>query len=509
MNKKIMILDTTLRDGEQTPGVSLNVEEKTAIAKQLELLGVDAIEAGFAVTSKGDFEAVQAVAGVVENCIVTSLARAVKGDIDKAWEAVKSAKKPGIHTFIATSEIHMRHKLRMTPEEVLQKTSQMVSYAKQYTDYVEFSAEDASRSERQFLYKIYEAAIEAGAVMLNIPDTVGYSTPEEFGRLVKDIKENVRGIGDVKISVHCHNDLGLAVANSLSAIQNGADLIECTINGVGERAGNAAMEEIVMALDTRKDFYGYTHNIDTTRISKTSNLVSTLTGISIQPNKAIVGKNAFAHESGIHQHGVMAEKTTYEIMTPESIGLKHNDMVLGKHSGRHAFEEKLREMGYTLGKEDLNDSFIKFKDLADRKKHVLAEDLEAIMMEKVFKVEETFILDSFQISSGNKLISTATMKLKKGDDHITEAATGDGPVDASLNAAERCMGFSMELEDYKIKAVTGGKDAMGEVNVVVIKDGRRFSGHGISTDIIEASILAYLNAANRAYSVLIKNGDGE
>lgn len=509
MKKRIMILDTTLRDGEQTPGVSLNVEEKISIAKQLELLGVDAIEAGFAITSKGDFEAVRAVASTVKNCMVTSLARAVKEDIDTAWEAVKAAEKPGIHTFIATSDIHMKHKLRMTPEEVLEKISKMTAYAKQYTDYVEFSAEDASRSEREFLYKAYEAAIEAGAVMLNIPDTVGYSTPDEFGKLVRDIKEKVRGIGNVKISVHCHNDLGMAVANSLAAIQNGADLVECTVNGVGERAGNAAMEEIIMALDTRKDFYGYTHNINTVQISKTSSLVSTLTGINVQPNKAIVGKNAFAHESGIHQHGVLAEKTTYEIMTPESIGLKHNDMVLGKHSGRHAFEEKIREMGYELTRDELNETFVKFKDLADRKKQVLAEDIEVILMEKMFKVEETFILDSFQISSGNKLIATATMKIQKDGETITEAATGDGPVDAALNAAERCMGFSMELEDYKIKAVTGGKDAMGEVNVTVAKDGRRFSGHGISTDIIEASIRAYLNAANRAYSVLVKNGNGD
>lgn len=509
MTRRIRILDTTLRDGEQTPGVSLNLEEKTAIAKQLELLGVDTIEAGFAITSKGDFEAVKAVAETVKNCTVTSLARAVEKDIDTAWEAVKGAKSPGIHTFIATSDIHMKFKLRMTEEEVLERTRTMVARAKSYTNYVEFSAEDASRSRREFLYKVYETAIEAGAIMLNVPDTVGYTTPDEFGKLIRDIKANVKGIDTVGISVHCHNDLGLAVANSLSAIQNGADLIECTINGLGERAGNAALEEIIMAIDTRKDFYNFSHGINTTLISKTSNIVSSLTGINVQPNKAIVGKNAFAHESGIHQHGIMAEKTTYEIMTPESIGLKHNNMVLGKHSGRHAFEEKLKEMGYDLTKEDLNDAFVKFKDLADKKKQVLTEDIDAILLEKMFRVKEVFELDQFQINSGNKLIATATIKLKKGDEYITEAATGDGPIDASLNAIERCMNFPMTLEDYKIKAVTGGKDAMGEVNVIVLKDGHRFVGHGVSTDIIEASIKAYLNAANRAYSVINSNGNGE
>lgn len=508
MAKRIKILDTTLRDGEQTPGVSLNIEEKTAIAKQLEALGVDTIEAGFAITSKGDFEAVKAVAEAVSNCAVTSLARAVKNDIDIAWEAVKNAKKPGIHTFIATSDIHMKYKLRMNEEEVLQKTAEMVAYAKKYTDYVEFSAEDASRSRREFLYKVFETAIEAGAVMINVPDTVGYTTPDEFGRLIRDIKTNVKGIEKVEISVHCHNDLGLAVANSLAAVINGADLIECTINGLGERAGNAALEEIIMALNTREDFYGFTHGINTMQISKTSNLVSTLTGINVQPNKAIVGKNAFAHESGIHQHGVLAEKTTYEIMTPESIGLKHNDMVLGKHSGRHAFEDKLHEMGYNLNKDELNDAFLKFKNLADKKKQVQTEDIEAILLDKMFRVEEVFKLDSFQINSGNKLIATATMRLEKNGGLITEAATGDGPIDAALNAIERCMDFPMILEDYKIKAVTGGKDAMGEVNVRVIKEGRRFVGHGVSTDILEASIIAYLNAANRAYSVLVlKNGE--
>lgn len=508
MTRRIRMLDTTLRDGEQTPGVSLNLEEKLAIAKQLELLGVDTIEAGFAITSKGDFEAVKAVADNITKCTVTSLARAVEKDIDTAWEAVKGARKPGIHTFIATSDIHMKYKLRMSEEQVLEKTRTMVERAKSYTDYVEFSAEDASRSRREFLYKVYETAIEAGAVMLNVPDTVGYTTPEEFGKLIKDIKENVKDIEKVGISVHCHNDLGLAVANSLSAIQNGAELVECTINGLGERAGNAALEEIIMAMETRKDFFGFSHGINTTLISKTSNLVSTLTGVNVQPNKAIVGKNAFAHESGIHQHGILAEKTTYEIMTPESIGLKHNDMVLGKHSGRHAFEEKLKEMGYELSKEDLNDAFVKFKDLADKKKQVLSEDIEAILLDKMFRVEEFFQLESFQINSGNRMISTATMKLRKGDAFITEAATGDGPVDASLNAIERCMDFPMVLEDYKIKAVTGGKDAMGEVNVMVRKDDHRFAGHGVSTDIIEASIKAYLNAANRAYAVY-NNGNGD
>ncbi|MBN2851889.1 MAG: 2-isopropylmalate synthase [Clostridia bacterium] len=502
MSTKIKIFDTTLRDGEQTPGVSLNIKEKVAIAKQLEILGVDIIEAGFSIASKGDFEAVKAVAESLKSTTVASLARAVKQDIDVAYESVKNAVSPRIHTFIATSDIHMMYKLKMTQHQVLERIKEMVEYSKKYISDIQFSAEDASRSNPLFLYKAYETAIQAGATVLNIPDTVGYSTPEEFGVFVKGIIENVRGIENVDVAVHCHNDLGLAVANTLSAMINGATQLECTINGLGERAGNAALEEIIMSINTRKDLYDYTHNIDTRQLTKTSNLVSTLSGIIVQPNKAIVGKNAFAHESGIHQHGVLAEKSTYEIMTPESVGLLQNDMVLGKHSGRHAFAEKLKEMGYTLTKEEVDETFVKFKEIADKKKQVLTKDIEALLTDKIYMVEEAFVMDSFQISTGNKLISTATLKLIKDSVEITEAATGDGPVDASFNAIERCVGFTMNLEEYKITAVTGGKDALGEVNIRVEANGSHYIGHGVSTDIIEASIKAYLNAANRVYQVM-------
>jgi len=502
MNKRIKIFDTTLRDGEQTPGVSLSIDEKVTIAKQLEILGVDIIEAGFAIASKGDFEAVKAVSSTLKNTVVASLARAIEKDIDIAYEAVKNAVSPRIHTFIATSDIHMKYKLKMSEEQVLERIKQMVEYSKRYVSDVQFSAEDASRSESGFLYKAYETAIKAGATVLNIPDTVGYSTPSEFGDIVKGIITNVKGIEKVDVAVHCHNDLGLAVANTLNALGAGANQLECTINGLGERAGNAALEELIMAINTRKDLYKYGHGIDTKQITKTSRLVSIMTGVNIQPNKAIVGKNAFAHESGIHQHGVLAEKSTYEIMTPESVGLAQNDMVLGKHSGRHAFSEKLKEMGYSLSKEEINETFIRFKDIADKKKQIQTKDIEALITDKIYTVKQEYSLNSFQINTGNKLISTATLRLNKKDEQITEAATGDGPIDAAFNAIEKCVGFSMVLEEYKISAVTGGKDALGEVNIRVEKDGKHFIGHGVSTDIIEASIKAYINTANRVYQYL-------
>jgi len=502
MNGKIKIFDTTLRDGEQTPGVSLNIKEKLVIAKQLEVLGVDIIEAGFAIASEGDFKAVQAIAETIKDATIASLARAVKKDIDVAYEAVKNASSPRIHTFIATSDIHMKYKLKMSEEEVLERIKQMVEYSKKYISDIQFSAEDASRSNVQFLYKAYETAIKAGATVLNIPDTVGYALPEEFGLFVKGVMENVKGIEKVDVAVHCHNDLGLGVANTLAGMVNGANQLECTINGLGERAGNAALEEIIMTINTRQDVYKQIHNINSKQIIKTSNLVSKLTGVHVQPNKAIVGKNAFAHESGIHQHGVLAKKSTYEIMTPESVGLAQNDMVLGKHSGRHAFSERLKEMGYTLTEEELNETFKKFKRIADKKKQVLTQDIEALVTDKIYTVEEVFALDSFQINTGNKLISTATVRLLKDDVEITKAATGDGPVDAAFNAIEDCVGLSMTLEEYKIAAVTSGKDALGEVNIRVKNNGSYFIGHGVSTDIIEASIKAYLNVANRVYQTL-------
>ncbi|HPV02687.1 MAG TPA: 2-isopropylmalate synthase, partial [Clostridiales bacterium] len=414
MSARIKIFDTTLRDGEQTPGVSLNIQEKVEIARQLARLGVDIIEAGFAISSPGDFMAVKTVAENVKGPVIASLSRAVEKDIDRAWEALQNAENPRIHTFIATSDIHMKYKLKMTEEQVLERAVAMVKYAKKYCSDVEFSAEDASRTRTEFLYRVLEEVIKAGATVVNIPDTVGYAMPEEFGRLIKGIKENVRGIEKVDISVHCHNDLGLAVANSLAAIMNGATQVECTINGMGERAGNASMEEIIMGIQTRKDFYGeLQHNIDTRQIYRTSKLVSKLTGVNLQPHKAIVGKNAFAHESGIHQHGVLAERSTYEIMTPESIGLSTNRIVLGKLSGRHAFEERLKEMGYNLSPEEITKAFEKFKELADKKKNVTDRDIEALIGEKVSEVEEVYRLDSFQINSGNRVIATATVSMFK------------------------------------------------------------------------------------------------
>ena len=501
MINRIKIFDTTLRDGEQTPGVNLNIQEKLEIARQLEKLGVDVIEAGFAIASPGDFEAVKAVSESIKNVTIASLCRAVEKDIDRAWEAVKGAQSPRIHTFIATSDIHLKYKLKMTEDEVLERAVAMVKYAKKYCSDVEFSAEDASRTRVEFLIKVVEEVIKAGATVVNIPDTVGYTTPTEYGKIIRAIKDNVSNIDKADISVHCHNDLGLAVANSLAAILNGATQVECTINGLGERAGNAAVEELIMGIDTRKDFYKIEHKIDTKQIYRTSKLVSSLTGITVQPNKAIVGANAFAHESGIHQHGVLSEKSTYEIMKPESIGLGQNRMVLGKLSGRHAFEERLKEMGYTtLTSEAIQQAFEKFKSLADKKKVVLDKDIEALIEEKVSEVPEIFELDSFQITSGNKSVATSTISLKRNDNIITEAATGDGPVDAAFNAIERAVGISFTLEDYNLRSVTEGKDALGEVTVRISKDGKLFVGRGVSTDIIESGVRAYLNAINRAIS---------
>lgn len=503
MSKHIKIFDTTLRDGEQTPGVNLNIQEKLEVARHLVKMGVDVIEAGFAIASPGDFEAVKAVAENVKGATIASLCRAVEKDIDRAWEAVKAAESPRIHTFIATSDIHMKYKLKMSEEEVLERAVAMVKYAKNYCSDVEFSAEDASRTRVEFLYRVVEEVIKAGATVVNIPDTVGYATPVEFGRLIRGIRDNVSNIDKADISVHCHNDLGLAVANTLAAMENGATQLECTVNGLGERAGNAAIEEIVMGINTRRDYYGVSHRIDSTQIHRTSKLVSSLTGVNVQPNKAIVGANAFAHESGIHQHGVLSEKSTYEIMTPESIGLAQNRMVLGKLSGRHAFEDRLKEMGYTtLTSDEIQKAFEKFKNLADKKKVVLDRDIEALVEEKVSQVPEIFELDSFQINSGNKTVSTSMVSLTRNGNTATEAATGDGPVDAAFNAIERASGVSLELEDYGLRAVTEGKDALGEVTVRVSKDGRVFVGRGVSTDIIEASVKAYVNAINRAVSEL-------
>jgi 2-isopropylmalate synthase len=507
VSRCIYIFDTTLRDGEQTPGISLDVSEKLQIARQLELLNVDAMEAGFPMASKGDFEAVKAIAKEIKKSTVVGLARATKEDIDCAWEALRYAAKPRIHTFLATSDIHMEYKLKMKPEEVLERATKAVSYAKSLCPQVEFSPEDASRTRPEFLYQVLETVIDAGADIVNIPDTVGYCTPDEYGRLIKGIKENVPNIDKAIISVHCHNDLGLAVANSLAAIENGADQVECTINGLGERAGNAALEEIVMALKTRNDSFNIDTRIDTEQIYRTSTMVNRLTGVQVQPNKAIVGANAFAHESGIHQHGVLANAKTYEIMTPESIGLKNNNnMVLGKHSGRHAFEEKLKELQYNnLTAEQINEAFSKFKDLADKKKAVEDKDIEALVSEQIIKIEEVYTLEYFQIFNGNTMIPTSTVRVKKNDEVIQVAACGDGPVDATFKAIDQAIGVEaneVALVDYSIKSVTSGKEALGEVTVKISKGDAMYIGRALSVDIIEASAKAYINALNKFHQAI-------
>lgn len=496
---RIIVFDTTLRDGEQTPGVNLNLNEKLEIARQLELCGVDVIEAGFPAASPGDFEAVKAVAGAV-NCSVAALCRCVEGDIRKGWEAVKDAAKPRIHVFLATSPIHMQYKLQMEPDEVLRRAMEGVALAKRLCEDVEFSCEDASRSEAQFLYRILEAVIDAGANTVNIPDTVGYALPDEFGALIRGVRENVRNIDKAVVSVHCHNDLGLAVANTISALQNGACQFECTINGIGERAGNCAMEEVIMAISSRSQQFNLAHGIDTTKIYRTSKRVSKLTSVPVSVCKAIVGANAFAHESGIHQHGVLANPLTYEIMTPESVGRDGNTMILGKLSGRHAFDSRLSALGYELSKEELDDAFKRFKNLADRKKKITDDDLEALVRHEISDVPDTFKLDTFQIQSGNKMRAMASVSLIADGKVMTEAATGDGPVDAAYNAAARIVGGEWPLSSYDIKAVTEGEDALGEVVVRVKKGDRLYTGRGLATDVIEASILAFVNAINRVFA---------
>ncbi|MCC5909691.1 MAG: 2-isopropylmalate synthase [Clostridiaceae bacterium] len=502
MAERIKIFDTTLRDGEQSPGCSMNLHEKLELAKQLEKLKVDVIEAGFAMASPGDFAAVKKVAETIKNSTVASLARAVPEDVDKAYEAIKYAESPRIHTFIATSDIHMKYKLKATKKDVLERAVEMVKYSKSYCNDVEFSAEDASRSDFDFLCRIFEAVIKAGATVINIPDTVGYTTPDEFFRLIHHIKTNVPNIDKAEISVHCHNDLGLAVANTLAAARAGATQLECTINGIGERAGNAALEEIAMTLNTRKDIYNFNLGIETTEIYPTSRLVSKLTGMKIQHNKAIVGENAFAHESGIHQHGMLAHKSTYEIMTPESVGLTKNKLVLGKHSGRHAFEERLKTLGYTLNKEDLDKVFSKFKELADKKKQIFDRDIEALMQEKTANVKEIYKLKHFVINSGNSITPTATIKLLKEDKEIEEVAIGNGPIYSAFRAIDKIVGNGFSLEDYAIHAVTEGEDAQGEATVKIKLHENTYNGRGVSTDVVEASIKAYINAINKMLNEL-------
>jgi len=497
VSKRVYIFDTTLRDGEQSPGVSLNIQEKLEIAHQLARMGVDIIEAGFPVASPGDFEAVKAVAEQVKGPIIAGLARISPQDIDRAWEAIKGAKRPRIHTFLATSEIHMKYKLRMSREQVLEAIARGVAHARRYTDDVEFSPEDGSRTDLDFICQALTVAIDAGATTVNIPDTVGYATPGEFGKFIADIKARVPNIHKAVISVHCHNDLGMAVANSLAAIENGAQQVEVAVNGIGERAGNTALEEIVMALHTRRDYYPYYTNIRTEEIYRTSRMVQSLTGMPIQPNKAIVGKNAFAHESGIHQDGVLKERTTYEIMNPAMIGLVHNNLVLGKHSGRHAFKQRLEELGYQLKDKELDKAFARFKNLADRKKDITDRDLEALVEDEITIIPELFALDSLHISSGNRVVPTGTVGLRVQDRVLEEAAVGDGPVDAVFKAIDKIAGIKVCLKHYSLNAVTGGKDAMGEVTVRVEHEEKTYVGRGVSTDIIEASARAYINALNK------------
>ncbi|MGL4654642.1 MAG: 2-isopropylmalate synthase [Sarcina sp.] len=498
MSKKIKIFDTTLRDGEQTPGVNLNLKEKVIIAKKLEELGVDVIEAGFPMASKGDFDAVEAIAKEVKNSTVAALCRANKADIDKAFEAIKSAAKPRIHTFIATSPIHMKHKLNMTESEVLEKAVEMVAYAKSLCEDIEFSAEDAYRSDKDFLVEVFSKVIEAGATVINVPDTVGYALPTDYHDFMKYVIENTKGADKVDFSVHCHDDLGMAVANSLSGIMAGATQVECAVNGLGERAGNAALEEVVMTIKTRESSLDMHSDIDTTKIWRVSNMVSSITGVFVQPNKAIVGKNAFAHESGIHQDGVLKEKSTYEIITPESIGKFANDnIVLGKHSGRHAFDDYLKKNGVVLEKEALDEAFIEFKKMTDKKKHISSRDIDAIINNNVSKIEEVYKLLSFQVYSGNKMISTTTVEIQKGDEVIMESAVGEGSVSSAFKAVERALGFELKLEDYAIRSITDGKDALGEVTVKILSDNEIYTGSSLSADIMEASIGALINAANR------------
>lgn len=499
--EKVYIFDTTLRDGEQAPGFSMTVEEKVKMAQQLEKLGVDVIEAGFAAASEGDFEAVKKVAQEVKGIKVCSLARALNSDIDRAGEALSFTENRRIHTFIATSPIHMQYKLKMKPEEVLERAVEAVKYALRYTDDVEFSAEDAFRSEREFLFRVFEAVIKAGAKTINVPDTVGYAIPEEFGRLIADIKNNVPNIDKAIISVHCHNDLGLAVANSLAAIKNGARQVHATVNGIGERAGNAAVEEVVMTLKVRHDYFGglYT-TINTKEIYKTSRLLCRITGSFVQPNKAIVGDNAFAHEAGIHQHGILAHRETYEIMRADDVGVPASKIILGKHSGRHAFKTRLSELGYTtLSEVDIDNLFTKFKKLADKKKEVFDEDIEALILEELSDFDQEVKLEYFHVLNGNSVIPTATVKVVVNGEEMVSTASGDGPVDAVINAVEKALNIKGKLMDYTIRSLSSGKDAMGEVRVMVrFEDSQNMaSGKGISTDIIEASLKAYIDAYNR------------
>lgn len=496
--RTIEIFDTTLRDGEQTPGVNLSLNEKLEIALQLERLGINRIEAGFAAASPGDLKSIQTIASRVKNSTIVSLSRSVQKDIDKAWEALQHAESGCLHVFLATSPIHRKYKLNMTKEQVVENAVAAVKYGKKFFDLVEFSCEDGSRTEIPFLIEVVQAVIDAGARIVNIPDTVGYTTPKEYGEIFRQLCANVRGIEKVKLSCHCHDDLGMAVANSLAAIEGGATQVEGTINGIGERAGNAAIEEVALALDTRRDYYQATTALNLDEIARTSQIVSRLSGMIVPANKAIVGANAFAHESGIHQDGVLKEATTYEIIRPEKVGIKSNKIVLGKLSGRHAFKDKLMELGYHLEQDDLNDAFRRFKDLCDRKKQVSDDDIIALVDSKLTDVPETFRLENIQLSYGSSSIPTASVRVVKSTGEVLEeAACGNGSVDSIYKAVDRVTNEEVVLEDYKILSVTHGKDALGEVYVRLSQGAITVQGRGVSTDVLEASAKAYLRAINK------------
>jgi 2-isopropylmalate synthase len=502
MSDKVYIFDTTLRDGEQSPGASMNVSQKMRVAQALSRLGVDVIEAGFPVASQGDFESVKLIAQEIRNCQIAGLARIHPKDIDVAWESIQDAEEPMLHVFISTSDIHLEHQLKKTRDQVLEMTIEGVKQAASHTSNVEFSAMDASRSDWDFLVRVYEAAIEAGAKVINVPDTVGYGVPTEMGRMIAYLKENVKNVDRARISVHCHNDLGLAVANAGAALENGARQVEVTINGIGERAGNTSMEEIVMLLRTRSDYYGLDTTLDTTQLYPTSRLVSTITGLAVPSNKPIVGRNAFAHESGIHQDGMLKNATTYEIMRPQDVGITKTDLVLGKHSGRHAVRDKLKALGYNLDEGGFARFFERFKEVADKKKEVYDEDIEAIVADEIVRVPQKYRLDYINVSSGNTVRPTATVAVQiNASKHVVQAGFGDGPVDAVFNTISSMTGTRSKLLHYGVSSITGGTDAQGEVTVRLSEDNMVALGQGSDPDIIVASAKAYLNGLNRLESM--------
>ncbi len=497
-SNRVIVFDTTLRDGEQSPGCTMNLKEKLEIAHQLARLGVDVIEAGFPISSSGDFEAVSAIAEEVKGPVICGLARAMEKDIVRCGEAVTRGGNGRIHTFIATSQIHLEKKLRMSKDKVIETAHKSVKLARTFTPNVEFSCEDAGRTDWDYIVDVVNAAVEAGATTINIPDTVGYTNPWQYGECFAYVRARVKGAENVVFSCHCHNDLGLAVANSLAALRNGARQVEATINGLGERAGNASLEEVIMNLQVRKDFFGLETGINSQEIYRTSRLVSKITGMKVQRNKAVVGANAFAHEAGIHQDGVLKERTTYEIMHADDVGWTGESMVLGKHSGRHAFKTRLIQLGYEqLGEDDINRGFERFKQLCDKKKDIFDEDLYAIVEDEVFRSPETFTLDYLGFSSGTGAVPTATVTLTRGAESFTDASTGDGPVEAAFRAIQRITGLTPDLQEYSLEALTGGMDAQGQVAVAITDGSRTIKARAANTDVVVASVKAYLNAVNK------------